>query len=88
MSKSHPVIFQSPRIAQILIVDDHPMVRERLTEVIQRYADLRVCGQAEDAIHARQLIATAKPDLVIVDLALKQSDGLDLIKDLCAQWAT
>jgi len=69
-------------VTQILIVDDHPMVRERLMEVIHRHADLRVCGQAGDAIHARQLIAATNPDLAIVDLALKQSDGLDLIKDL------
>ena len=84
MNKNPPPQLQPPRVTQILIVDDHPMVRERLAEVIHRHADLRVCGQADDAFHARQLIATAKPDLVIVDLALKQSDGLDLIKDLQA----
>ena len=62
------------------------MVRERLAEVIHRQSDLHVCGQAGDAAQARQLIATTKPDLVIVDLALKQSDGLELIKDLRLQY--
>ena len=85
MSKDHSA--PAPlRVAQILIVDDHPMVRERLAEVIHRQADLHVCGQTGDAMHARQLIATTKPALAIVDLALKQSDGLDLIKDLRGQY--
>ena len=85
MIKKQPSPFHQPRVAQILIVDDHPMVRERLEEVIRRHADLHVCGQTGDATHARQLIETAKPDLAMVDIALKQSDGLDLITDLRVQ---
>ena len=66
------------------MVDDHPMVRERLAEVINREADLQVCGEAEDRFEALRVIAEARPDLAIVDLTLKNSNGLDLIKDLQA----
>lgn len=67
---------------RIVLVDDHPMVRERLAEVINRESDLRVCGEAEDRGEALEVIAREKPGLVIVDLTLKRSNGLDLIKDL------
>ena len=58
------------------------MVRERLAEVVNREADLRVCGEAEDRFEALRVIEATQPDLVIVDLTLKNSSGLDLIKDL------
>lgn len=67
---------------RIVIVDDHPMVRERLADVINRESDLRVCGEAEDRAGALEVIAREKPGLAIVDLTLKRSNGLDLIKDL------
>src|SRR5438132_5830784 len=67
---------------RVLLVDDHPMIRERLAEVIQREPDLAVCGEAEDHHHALQAVERTQPDLVIVDLTLKHSHGLDLIKDL------
>lgn len=69
---------------RIVLVDDHPMVRERLAEVINREADMVVCGEAEDRGEALEVIGRAKPGLVIVDLTLKRSNGLDLIKDLQA----
>jgi DNA-binding NarL/FixJ family response regulator len=68
--------------SRIVIVDDHPMVRERLADVINRESDLRVCGEAEDRAGALEVIAREKPVLAIVDLTLKRSNGLDLIKDL------
>ncbi|HXU77818.1 MAG TPA: response regulator transcription factor [Methylomirabilota bacterium] len=67
---------------RILLVDDHPMVRERLAEVIQREADLVVCGEADDRAHALAAVETSRPDLAIIDLTLKNSHGLELIKDL------
>jgi len=70
----------------ILLVDDHPMVRERLAEVINREADLVVSGQAEDRHEAIEAILSKPPDLVIVDLTLKNSDGLELIKDIRTRW--
>ncbi len=58
------------------------MIRERLAEVIQREPDLSVCGEAEERHRALEGIRTARPDLAIIDLTLKDSHGLDLIKDL------
>jgi DNA-binding NarL/FixJ family response regulator len=72
---------------RILLVDDHPLIRERLAEVINREADLHVCGEAEDRHEAIQAVAAKRPDLLIVDLTLKSSDGLELIKDIHARWA-
>jgi DNA-binding NarL/FixJ family response regulator len=71
---------------RILLVDDHPMVRERLADVIKREADLEVSGEAEDRQDAIEAILAKPPDLVIVDLKLKNSDGLELIKDIRARW--
>ena len=67
-------------------MDDHPLVRERLAEVINREADLIVSGEAEDRHEAIEAILAKPPDLVIVDLTLKNSDGLELIKDIRARW--
>jgi DNA-binding NarL/FixJ family response regulator len=72
----------SPDQRRILIVDDHPMVRERLAEIIQREPDLVVCGEAEDRFRALELIASMRPHLVIVDLTLKQSHGMVLLDDI------
>ncbi len=68
--------------ARIFIVDDHPLVREWLTTLIQRQSDLSVCGEAEDNATALEAIPKAKPDVAVVDLALKSGSGLELIKDL------
>ncbi len=76
----------TPKRARILVVDDHPLVRERLAEVINREADLVVSGEAEDRHEAIKAILAMPPDLVIVDLTLKNSDGLELIKDISARW--
>jgi DNA-binding NarL/FixJ family response regulator len=67
---------------RILLVDDHPMVRERLAAAIHEQADLVVCGEAEDRFTALELIEKTDPQLAIVDLTLKQSHGLELIKDI------
>jgi DNA-binding NarL/FixJ family response regulator len=71
---------------RVLLVDDHPMVRERLADVINHEADLMVSGEAEDRHGAIEAILAQPPDLVIVDLKLKNSDGLELIKDIRARW--
>ena len=65
---------------RILIVDDHPLVREGLAARISAQPDLEVCGEASTIEEALALIRTADPDLVIADLALKEGNGLDLIK--------
>ena len=68
--------------AKVFLVDDHPLVREHLTALIQQEADLEVCGEAADAPTALALIKQQEPDLVILDISLKRSSGLDLLKDL------
>ena len=70
---------------RILIVDDHPMVRERLAEVIKSEPDLLICGEAETRLQALQLVVQTHPDLVLLDLNLKDSQGTEVIKDIVAQ---
>lgn len=72
------------RKTRIVIVDDHPLVRERLAELIHREPDLEVCGEAEDRHQALDLITATRPEMAIVDLTLKSSLGIELIKDLQA----
>ncbi|HZQ45844.1 MAG TPA: response regulator transcription factor [Verrucomicrobiae bacterium] len=67
---------------RILIVDDHPLVRLSLREFIRREKDLEVCGEAEDKEQALAAAAATKPHLAIIDLTLKSSNGMELIKDL------
>jgi len=67
---------------RLYLVDDHPIVREGLAQVLVAEPDLEVVGQAEDAPVARREIARLKPDLAIIDLHLREGDGLDLIKTL------
>ena len=70
----------------VLIVDDHPIVRQGLAQLINQEKDLEVCGQAEDAHKAMQAIRQLNPDMVIVDISLKGTSGLELIKDLRVQY--
>jgi DNA-binding NarL/FixJ family response regulator len=63
-------------------VDDHPLVREWLTNLINQQSDLSVCGEAATAAEAVQRITDLKPEVAVVDIALKDSSGIELIKDL------
>ena len=69
---------------KIFLVDDHPLVREWLTNLIHQQPDLVVCGESEDAPHALEGIGATRPDVVIVDISLKQGSGIELIKNLKA----
>lgn len=66
----------------IFLVDDHPLVREWLTNLINQQPDLIVCGEAGSASQALQTIAVVKPDVAIVDISLGGSSGMELIKKL------
>ena len=68
----------------MLLVDDHPIVREGLAARIEMEGDLLVCGMAAAAEHAIDLVAQLNPDLVVTDLSLSGKPGLELIKDLRA----
>jgi DNA-binding NarL/FixJ family response regulator len=65
---------------RVLIVDDHPAVREALASRIGLQPDLEVCGEAADMGEALRLMAETRPHLAVVDIKLKTSDGIDLIK--------
>src|SRR6476659_7856918 len=73
---------------RVFVVDDHPIVRQGLTLMINREPDLVVCGEAEEARTALDEIAEAQPDIVIVDISLSGPDGIDLIKAIRARHAT
>jgi DNA-binding NarL/FixJ family response regulator len=66
--------------ARVLIVDDHPAVREALAMLIGRQADLEVCGEAADLSEALRLVADSQPDVAVIDISLKTGCGIDLIK--------
>ena len=75
-----------PKARRIMLVDDHPVVREGLAESINGESDLTVCAEAEDRAEALAAMETSRPDLVIIDLTLKSSSGLELIKDIHVRW--
>lgn len=73
---------------RLLVVDDHPIVRQGMALLINREADLEVCGEADESGTALTAIERLHPDIVIVDLSLNGPDGMDLIKAIRARWAT
>jgi DNA-binding NarL/FixJ family response regulator len=70
------------RSIRVFLVDDHPLVRQALKQAMRREQDMTVCGEADDREEALKGIAVADPDLAIVDLRLRTSDGLELVRDL------
>ena len=71
---------------KVMIVDDHPLMRDGLGRLINNQPDLLVCGEASEAPEALSIAKTSHPDLAIVDISLRTSSGLDLIKDLHARY--
>ena len=71
-------------LIRVVVVDDHPMVRGMLTHLIGKEPGMSVCGQADNIHQAQQIIETEKPDIAVVDITLKGSSGLELIKNLKA----
>jgi DNA-binding NarL/FixJ family response regulator len=71
--------------AKVLVIDDHPAVREGLALRISQHDDLQVCGEAEDVAEALRLSSELDPDIIITDISLKKSDGIDLIKRIKAR---
>jgi len=79
------MIMQAPAKNRILLVEDHPLYRERLAHLISKDLQMEVCGEAASIQEAMALVHSLAPDLVIVDITLRGSSGLELIKDLRAQ---
>ncbi len=67
---------------KVLIVDDHPVVREGLCRLINQEIDLKVCGEAEGVHQALEIIEALKPDIAIIDVSLKDTNGIELVKDI------
>ncbi len=65
---------------RIVIVDDHPIVRKGFAQLINREEDLETVGEAEDDVSAARVVEESAPDLILIDLSLKESDGLELVK--------
>src|SRR5262245_29244027 len=82
MAKKRPSPASEKPKTRILVVDDHPIVRERLAELINQETDLVVCGEAEDSNGAIKAARELQPDLAIVDITLKDTYGIELIKHL------
>lgn len=73
-------------LTRVLVVDDHPMVRERLVEIINAEPDLVVCGEAVDCAGALAHLKTHSPHLVVLDLRLKDSSGFELLREMRRRW--
>jgi DNA-binding NarL/FixJ family response regulator len=71
-----------PPKSRIMLVDDHPLVRRGLAEIISHEPDLEICGDAGDVQEALREVERAQPDLIVVDLTLKTGHGLELIEKL------
>ncbi len=71
-----------PAKTRVFVVDDHPIVRQGLSQLINREADLMVCGEAESARTALEKLPQAEPDIVIVDVSLDGPDGIELLKTI------
>src|SRR6266478_1978532 len=70
--------------ARVVVVDDHPLFRERLCQLINNEPDMEICGEASSAQEAIQIIREASPNLAVIDITLKTSSGLELIKSIKA----
>src|SRR5438552_16408214 len=70
---------------RVVLVEDHPMFREQLAQLINKEPGMMVCGEADNIHDAFQLIESNTPDIAIVDLTLKGPSGLELIKNLKAK---
>jgi len=86
MAQAKPKPVEDTR-TRILLVDDHAVVRYGIAQLINRQSDLVVCGEEEDASNALTAISKLKPDLVIADISLKDSSGLELMRNIKAQYS-
>ena len=68
----------------VLVVDDHPLMRQGLALLINQQQDMQVCGEAEEAQAAMQAIAHLRPDIMILDISLSGPDGIELLKNIRA----
>ncbi len=72
----------SPAKCRVLIVDDHPITRQGMKALINQQSNLEVCGESDSAAHAIELVSKSPPDLAIVDIGLRTSNGIELTKSM------
>src|SRR5690606_7690689 len=70
---------------RVLIVDDHPITRQGMKALVNQQLNLEVCGEADNAAQTLEMVQRLKPDLAILDIALKNTSGIELTKDLKIQ---
>ncbi len=80
-----PAVNRKPK-TKVLLVDDHPVLRRGLSQLINQESDMMVCGEAEDAPKAFEAVGQLEPDVVVVDVSLKGSNGIELLKNLKARY--
>ncbi len=80
--KKKEVLVKMPKKFRVLLVDDHPILRQGLARLINEQKDLMVCGEFEDAAKALDSIENIKPDAAIVDISLKGASGIELLKNI------
>ena len=73
---------------KVMIVDDHPIVRFGLGQMINREPDMEVCGEADGVVDALRQIEASRPDVIVIDLSLGSEDGIELIEHAKARWST
>jgi DNA-binding NarL/FixJ family response regulator len=83
---SPSILTKEPVRNRILVVDDHPIVRQGLAQFINQERDMTVCAEASDGFEAMTAIEQSSPDLVIVDIQMEGLNGMDLVRNLKAQY--
>ncbi len=78
-------VFKAPNQAKVIIVDDHPVVRRGLAQLINQEPDLFVCGEAGSAHAALKVVSEEEPDVILLDLSLGDTNGISLIRDIRSQ---
>ncbi len=82
---AEPIVNRKPK-TKVLLVDDHPILRAGLGRLINHEADMMICGEAEDGATAFDLVGTLNPDIAVIDIPLKGSNGIELVKNLKARY--
>ena len=77
---------QEQNTKKILIIDDHPVISLGIAALLEQEPDLAICGKAEDVKSALEAVRRLEPDVVVLDIFLHDTSGLDLIKDIKARW--
>jgi DNA-binding NarL/FixJ family response regulator len=85
METKTPLVNRKPK-TKVLLVDDHPILRQGLARLINAEADLVVCGEAEDAARAFDAVGVLSPDVAVIDISLKGSNGIELTKNIKARY--